>query len=243
MHHFGRGIVATPSNLGRLGQRPTHPELLEYLASRLIENQWSIKALHREIMLSAVYQLGSETTEQNRVIDPDNRWLWRANRRRLDAEALRDSLLFVSGNLDLAVGGPSSDLSSENRRRTVYGRVSRFRLDSTLALFDFPNPSITSEQRNVTHVPLQKLFFLNSTFMETQAHALASRLKALRVVDDADGVRAAYPLLYGREASENEVQLGVEFLQKHSRGSAADMPSWKDYAQILLSANELSFVD
>jgi Protein of unknown function (DUF1553)/Protein of unknown function (DUF1549)/Planctomycete cytochrome C len=243
MHHFGQGIVATPSNFGRLGQRPTHPELLEYLASRLIENQWSIKTLHREIMMSAVYQLGSETTEQNRAIDPDNRWLWRANRRRLDAEALRDSLLFVSGNLDLAVGGPSSDLSTENRRRTVYGRVSRFRLDSTLALFDFPNPSITSEQRNVTHVPLQKLFFLNSSFMVAQAHALASRLKTLQVADDADRVRAAYLLLYGREASENEVQWGVEFLQKHTGGSAADIASWQDYAQVLLSANELSFVE
>jgi hypothetical protein len=110
-------------------------------------------------------------------------------------------------------------------------------------LFDFPNPSITSEQRNVTHVPLQKLFFLNSSFMATQAQGLASRLKALRMADDADRVRAAYPLLYGREASENEVQLGVEFLQKPAGGSVADIASWQDYAQVLLSANEFSFVE
>ncbi len=243
MHHFGQGIVATPSNFGRLGQRPSHPELLEYLAHRLIENGWSMKSLQREILLSAVYQVSSESSEENLAEDPDNRLLWRANRTRLDAEALRDSLLTVAGNLDPAVGGPSNDLTAENRRRTVYGRVSRFRLDSTLALFDFPNPSITSEQRNVTHVPLQKLFFLNSEFMATQAQALANRLRALPGVDDAARIRRAYRILYSRDATEREEQFGVEFLQKDAGEHGAEVSRWQEYAQVLLSANEFLFVD
>ena len=126
-HHFGWGLVRTPSNFGRLGERPTHPELLEYLTSRFIDSNYSVKALHREIVLSATYQLSAQYSEINFAQDPDNRLLWRFNRRRLDAEALRDSLLFASGNLDLMVGGPSVELTDESRRRTVYGKVSRFR--------------------------------------------------------------------------------------------------------------------
>jgi len=242
-HHFGQGIVSTPSNFGRLGDRPSHPELLEYLASRLIESKGSIKALHREIMLSAVYQLSSEQSEKNFAVDPDNRLLWRANRRRLDAEATRDAVLLVSGNLNPVLGGPSSELDASNSRRTVYGRVSRFKLNSTLDLFDFPNPSITNEQRNVTHVPLQKLFFLNSDFIAQESSLLAERLNTQFANDDASKIRRAYQLCFGRDPTEDEVQLGQEFLRKRADKPVAGSSPWQQYSQVLLSSNEFVFVD
>ena len=160
LHHFGRGIVGTPSNFGRMGERPSHPELLDYLTARFIENGWSLKKLHREIMLSATYGLGSENIAENIEADPDNRWLWRHSRKRLDIESLRDSMLYVSGELDPKPGGPPDALEDLcNTRRTVYGYVSRRRLDTTLGLFDFPNPNVTSPRRIPTNTPLQGLFF------------------------------------------------------------------------------------
>ena len=131
LHHFGQGLVRTASNFGQAGDRPSHPELLDYLAARFMED-WSVKAVHREIMLSRVYQLSAAANPRNSAVDPDNRLLWRADRRRLDAEALRDSLLFVAGSLDLTVGGPAARLNDDHRRRTVYGYVSRKKLDGML---------------------------------------------------------------------------------------------------------------
>jgi hypothetical protein len=233
--HFGRGIVATLSNFGQLGDRPTHPELLDCLALRLLEQNGSIKALHREIMLSASYQLSGEKSDPNLAADPENRLYWRANRRRLDVEAIRDALLFVSGNLDLSLGGPSQELSDNNQRRTVYGKVSRVRTHELLALFDFPDPGSSSERRNVTNVPLQRLFFMNSGFMGRQAESLAKRMLSV-ASDDAARIRKTYPRLYGRDATPGEIELGLEFLR---RGRA----SWVDYAQALLSTNEFIFVN
>ncbi len=241
-HHFGQGLVETPSNFGQLGERPTHPELLEFLAGRFMENRWSMKSLHREIILSATYQLSSEDSEKNFAVDPDNRFYWHANRHRLDAEALRDSLLFVSRSLDPALGGPSSDLTAENRRRTVYAKVSRFKLDGTLALFDFPNPGITSEKRNVTNVPLQRLFFLNSDMVALQAQRLVERLNDVATDTDAAKIKKAYQLLFSRALVETELQLGLEFLGKAQPGTGS-ASAWQQYAQVLLSSNEFSFVD
>ncbi len=158
--HFGQGIVRTPSNFGQLGERPSHPELLDYLAARFLENHWSVKAFHREIMLSAAYQLSTDKAEPNLALDPDNRLVWRANLvQRLDIEALRDAILAVSGDLDLTVGGPASRLTDDNKRRTVYGYISRNKLDPMLELFDFPNPNNTIEHRSVTLGPLQSPVF------------------------------------------------------------------------------------
>ncbi|MBI3667970.1 MAG: PSD1 domain-containing protein [Acidobacteria bacterium] len=232
-HHFGSGIVRTPSNFGQLGERPSHPELLDYLAARFIENEWSVKAMHREIMLSAAYALSAESSAENYAVDPENRLLWRSNRRRLDAEALRDSLLFVSGNLELSVAGPPVRFGDENRRRAVYGYVSRIKPDGLLSLFDFPNPNTTSERRIDTNVPLQRLFFLNSSLIQKQAEALAKRLQT---DSDAGKIRKAYRLLYGREPIRKETELGLEFLR-----SGKD--AWAEYAQVLLSSNEFLFVD
>ena len=129
--HFGYGIVRTPSNFGSQGDRPSHPELLDYLADRFVREGWSLKTLHREIMLTSAYGLSDENSARNYAEDPDNRLLWRYNRRRLDAESIRDSLLYVSGKLDLQEGGPAVPLENENNRRTVYSYISRRRLSNT----------------------------------------------------------------------------------------------------------------
>ena len=161
-----------------MGERPTHPELLDYLATRFVENKRSIKAMHREIMLSATYALSTTNVSKNQEVDPENRLLWLANRRRADVEVLRDSMLYVAGNLDLTPGGPAVPLDKmENNRRTVYGYVSRRSLDMTLGLFDFPNPIGTSPRRIETATPVQGLFFLNSDFVMRQAEALANRVQ------------------------------------------------------------------
>jgi hypothetical protein len=243
-HHFGKGLVRTPSNFGALGERPTHPELLDHLATGFVASDWSLKWLHREIMLSTAYRLSSRHEARNHEADPENRLLWRANRRRLEVEAWRDAILAVSGKLDRTVGGPSADLASpDHRRRTLYGAVSRHELNPLLRLFDFPDPNITSGERTVTTVPLQQLFVLNSAFMVNSAKALAGRL-GRAAGDDAGRIRHAFPLLYGRPVTERELRLGLAFL------AAAELPGprgkltrWEQYAQVLLSTNELLYVD
>lgn len=260
--HFGRGIVATPSNFGVQGERPTHPDLLDYLARRLVTHGWSLKAMHREILMSATYRQASSENPANATIDPDNKLLWRMNRRRLDVEAWRDSLLSVAGTLDVTVGGPSGNLAAADfRRRTLYGAVSRHNLDGLLRLFDFPDPNITSERRTATTVPLQQLFVLNSDFMVRQAKALALRMTGAKdaaasaASDDATRIRQAYRLLFGRDATTAEVEFGVEFLMTNDTETAANVAAggqapaksalsrWEQYAQVLLSANEFTFID
>ena len=175
--HMGTGIVDTPSNFGFMGEPPTNPELLEYLASRFVEGGMSIKRLHRDIMLSATYQRASGRHTANEQVDGANRYYWRHDRRRLDAESIRDAILAVSGDLDTKVGGPSLDLDDEkNSRRTIYGRVSRFQVHEYLQTFDFPNPSLSAERRYTTNVPAQSLYFMNSPFVRRQAELLVSRL-------------------------------------------------------------------
>ena len=237
MHHFGRGIVGTPSNFGTLGDRPTHPELLDYLAARFVADGWSVKKLHRAIMLSATYQLSSRHDERNAHTDGDNQYLWRMNRRRLEVEPWRDAMLAVADNLDRTLGGPSADLSKpDNRRRTLYGSVSRHNLDPLLRLFDFPDPNLTADRRPVTSVPLQQLFVLNSEFMARQAKALAARVTATASVEVVR-IRTAFGLLYGRPPTDREVALGTAFL------AAGGDDAWEKYAQVLLAANEFAFVD
>jgi mono/diheme cytochrome c family protein len=236
MEHFGRGIVATPSNFGVMGERPSHPELLDYLASRFIESGWSMKAIHREIMLSAAYQLSFAYSEKNSAIDPDNKYLWRANLRRLDAEELRDTLLFASGTLDERTGGPPQDLNSaNNKKRTIYGRIARGGPNRMLLLFDFPDPNITGDQRGITNVPLQGLFFMNSDLVWRQAGLFIKRLG--NAESDEAKIKDAYRLLYGRDATQTEIQRGLRFL--HQAGQDA----WQQYAQALLSAGETTYIN
>ncbi len=235
-HHFGQGLVRTPSNFGQLGERPTHPELLDFLAARFVEHGWSIKEMHREIMLSATYQLAAIEDGKNAEQDPANRLLWRANlQQRLDAEALRDALLAVSGQLDPAIGGPSLPLTDTNRRRTIYAQIGRTKLDPLLALFDFPNPNATSEQRMVTIGPMQRLYFMNNRFVALQSKALAERLAASGG-DVRARVTLAYRLLFGRVPTASELNLGVTFLENNQG-------SWPQYTQVLLSSTEFSSVN
>jgi len=247
-HHFGRGLVGTPSNFGEMGERPSHPELLDHLASRFVALGWSMKALHREIMNSATYQLSGQFDARNNEVDPDNRLLWKMNRRRLEVEAWRDAMLAVSGTLDRTVGGPSLALTSaDNKRRTFYASISRHNLDGLLRLFDFPDPNITSDKRTVTSVPLQQLFVLNSDFMERQAKALATQLQREPNLPLARRIERAFLVLFGRPPSTREVDWGVEFLKGGGDGAAGDrdgaLSKWDEYAQVLLGTNEFLFVD
>ena len=235
LHHFGKGLVNTPSNFGQMGERPSHPELLDYLAARFVEDGWSIKALHREIMQSATYALSSTSVTKNEEVDSDNRLLWRANRRRLDIETLRDSLLLVSGNLDITPGGePSLVSDTANHRRTVYAYVSRRKLDKSLGLFDFPNPNQTSPQRIGTNTPLQGLFFLNSEFVMRQAERLTDRLLEESGPDDAARIRRVYWLVYGRAPTKEEMAIGRKYLKSEAN-------AWPN-AQALLSSNEFLYI-
>ncbi|MBC8166994.1 MAG: DUF1553 domain-containing protein, partial [Bryobacteraceae bacterium] len=228
---FGRGIVNTPSNFGQLGERPTHPELLDYLASTFMENGWSLKKLHREIMLSSTYALSASDDPVNSSKDGPNTLFWRANRNRLDAESLRDSMLAVSGRLDLSSGDLAAKLDDKNRKRTIYGFISRRRLDPMLSLFDFPNPNSTCESRVTTNVPLQRLYFMNSSFVGQQAKALADRFTG----STETRIRAMYRALFSRAPEAPEVNAGVEYI---SRGS-----DWTSYARALLTSNEFVFTE
>jgi hypothetical protein len=210
--HFGTGIVETPSNFGLTGERPTNPELLEYLAARFVKDGMSIKKLHREIMLSTVYQLSTDNDAADFAKDSGNRFYWRANRKRMDAEQLRDSVMMVAGNLEKSLGGPSEDLTPAMTRRTVYGRVSRYKLDEYLQLFDFPTPSISAEKRFTTTVPLQRLFLMNSDFMQVESEELAKRVAG--EPDNRARIRKAYQLVHGREPSAEEVKLGIAYLHE-----------------------------
>jgi cytochrome c553 len=242
MEHFGRGIVPTTTNFGQMGDRPSHPELLEYLTSRFVENHWSMKALHREIMLSGTYQLAYGPAEPNDTVDSDNRLLWRANLRRLDAEELRDSLLFVAGVLDERLGGPGQSLNlSNNKERTIYGRISRSGPNRALLLFDFPDPNISLDQRSATNVPLQTLFFMNSDVIWADAGLLAGRLAG--ETDDTAKIRKAYRMVYGRAAGDDEVREALKFLAKAEKDAGGEKPALQQFAQALLSSGEFNYIN
>jgi hypothetical protein len=243
--YFGRPLVATPSNFGSLGERPTHPELLDDLAVRFMEAGWSLKWLQREMVLSAAYRQSSALGSRQSVnqgqpmADPENKLLWRMNRRRLSVEMWRDSLLAATGQLDERVGGLSMNPQDPaERRRTLYSHVSRLSLNPLLAMFDFPDPNLTADRRVETTTPLQKLFVLNSPFMFAQAEHLADRV-IREVAGDAERIDRAYRLLYSRPTTAAEVRLGLVFLH----GDGGSQERWKAYAHVLLAANEGMFVD
>ena len=237
--HFGQPVVATLSNFGAMGAKPTHPQLLDDLAVRFMESGWSWKWLHREIVLSATYRQTVSTTEKKLAADPENHWLARMRPRRLDVESWRDALLAATGQLDRTVGGRSVDPAEPDvRRRTVYSHVSRLQLNQLLALFDFPDPNVHAARRIATTTPIQKLFVMNSPFVVAQAEALATR--ASKITTSApDRIRFMYELLFSREPSQTELDLGLEYLQQ----SSADEMLWRDYTQALFAINELMFVD
>ena len=231
-HHFGRGLVDTPSDFGRQGQAPTHPELLDDLAHRFIEQGWSIKWLHREILLSAAYQRRHELPKSQ---DSDLRYLSAFPSRALDVEAWRDSLLQVTEGLSYQIGGPSQDLGSmTNARRTLYGHVRRREVSDLLRLFDFPDPLTHSPTRIPTITPLQQLYVLNSRFVIERSEALIARLDREGIDDVQERIRQLHRWLYQREPTEREFARIQEFVQ--------DAPDrWQLLAQTLLASNEFYF--
>ena len=223
MHHFGSAIVRTPSDFGLRGDLPTHPELLDHLAVQFMESGWSLKKLHRSIMLSAAYQQGSANDPEARKLDPENQWLWRMNRQRLDIESLRDSVLAASGQLDNKLGGTPFSLVASPivPRRTVYGYIERGRIPGMLAAFDFASPDQHVPLRYTTTVPQQALFLLNSPFMAEQAQHLIERPEVNAEKDIQKRVQLLYRLVVGRAATPQETAAGIKFIGS----SEAPLPS------------------
>ena len=215
LHHFGAGLVRTPSDFGKQGERPTHPELLDYLASRFMAGGWSIKKMHRLLMLSSTYRQSSDHDDKKFAADPENRLLWRMNRRRLELEALRDSILAAGGQLDTKVGGPAVQLWQPPfpTRRTVYGYIERQNLPGIFRTFDLASPDSTSPQRFRTTVPQQALFLMNSSFVVEQARQLAARPDLVARTDDESRLRYLYQLLFGRAPDADELALGLGYLK------------------------------
>lgn len=262
--HFGQGLVGTPNNFGKLGDRPTHPELLDWLANEFIRSGWSIKTLHRLILNSSVYQRASSLPAEDGALalvalkrDPENQLLARYVPRRLEAECLRDAMLAASGRLDRRSGGPAGP-NFDGRRRSLYVQTPRWTRAYFSTLFDAADPDQTIGKRNVTAVAPQALFFLNHPFVRSQAEALVGRVSAptarQRGQTPADGsqpyfsarLARAYRLLFGRMPSAEETAIAAEFLRggpsvegQSSGGQAA----WADLIQILLSSNEFAYVD
>ncbi|HLX41822.1 MAG TPA: DUF1553 domain-containing protein [Bryobacteraceae bacterium] len=229
--HFGRALVATTSDFGVQGEKPSHPELLDDLAARFIAHGWSLKWLNREIMLSAAYQQSSHPRPEAAQADAVNLYLWRMNPRRLDIESYRDSILRASGTFNDKMYGPSEDIDAPaNTRRTVYARVSRGRLSNLLRNYDFPDPTQTSSDRDVTTTSLQQLFIMNSGFIHAQAGALAKSVEP--EPDPASKIRSLYRKVLSRDPATKELDLALSYLAKGTI---------EEYAQILLALNEEIF--
>jgi hypothetical protein len=259
MHHFGEPLVATPSDFGVRSAPPSHPELLDWLATTLIDEGWSLKKLHRHIVLSSTYQQASGVRGQEAgvrgqgsgdsawsraaAVDPENRLLWRAHRRRLDLEAMRDTLLAVSGRLDPWMGGRPVDVVNDagNRRRTVYGLVDRQTLPGLFRAFDFASPDASAERRPFSSVPQQALFGMNAPFMIEQAKALAARVDA---TEPRDKAAALMRLALGRDAEPGEIDAALAFVRAAEKSAErSQLTPWQQYAQVLLMTNEFLFID
>jgi hypothetical protein len=242
--HFGEGLVRTPSNWGLLGEKPSHPELLDYLSARFIEDGWSVKSLHRRIMLSAAYQMSSDISAEAAEQDPGNRLLSHFSRRRLDVEEVRDSMLALDGSLDLTMGGTLQSgfgTDGENsagrlsidpatsKRRTVYLPLRRSNLPSLLNLFDFGDATTTCEGRSLTNTAPQALFMMNSAFVNNRSIGLAARFEG--------SVDLLYQRILDRLPTAAERDQALGYVEKSGdRG-------WQSLARILLSSNEFIYVD
>ena len=228
-HLFGSGLVETTSDFGTRGAAPTHPELLDHLAATFVQDGWSIKRLIRRIVLSDVYQQSSAEQAGALRKDPENRLLWRMNRRRLDFEVQRDSLLAVAGRLDTTVGGRSFLLASVPSvpRRTLYSFVERQRTLPSIRSFDMADPALHTPKRHLTTVPQQALFMMNSPFIAEQARAFAATIAQETAGSDEDRIESAYQGIFGREPTPGEVQLGLRFLSeaRNTRSAEPTEPS------------------
>jgi hypothetical protein len=251
-NHFGQGLVRTNDDFGTRGTPPTHPQLLDYLASSFSEEGWSIKNLHRKIMLSDVYQQAAVENAESRNHDPLNELLWRMPRRRLDMEAMRDSMLAVSGELDTTLGGRPVELTAIPviPRRSVYGFINRDIVSSLASTFDGANPNSCTARRPDTSVPQQTLYALNSEFIQDRAIKVAGCAK-VAATEPKDRIRWLYQRLFAREPDAEELRVALKFLDVN--GSSNPTPSaipsspsadpWNQLAHVLLASNEFVFVD
>jgi Protein of unknown function (DUF1549)/Protein of unknown function (DUF1553)/Planctomycete cytochrome C len=258
LHLIGRGLVPTPDNFGASGQTPSHPALLDYLAVSFAENGWSVKKLIRTVVLSRAYRLSSEFNEKNFEADPDNVLVWRMPKRRLEAEALRDTMLALGGRLDLTPpkgdtvarggegnvsfrgrGGPAgADPASTDTHRTVYLPIVRDGLPEILTLFDFPDPSLILGERATTTVPAQSLYLMNNPFVIRQAEGMAEKLLAIDG-DDAVRLTRAYQLCYARSPSESELKGGKKFVADYGKNHGRHS-TWSALCQALFASAEFS---
>jgi len=243
-HHFGEGIVRTPNNFGKLGVAPTHPDLLDWLALRFIDGGWSIKRMHRMIMLSAAYQQSSGGDPATMKADPGNLLIGRMNRQRLEAEPLRDTILAVSGRLDERLGGPSTQ-NFNTFRRTLYLMTVRSDRSNYRMLFDAADPTAIADHRIDSTVAPQALFLMNNRFMLERSLDLARRILASQPPEDRIRIDRLYRLLYGRPPTRRETDIGVTALMqiRADAPGASTEAVWQEYCQILMCANEFAYVD
>ena len=254
MYYFDAPLVSSPSDFGVRSEAPSHPELLDFLASSLFDGGWSLKDLQRTILRSAVYRQSSVDRPQCHAVDPENRLLWRMNRKRLDFEALRDSLLAASGRMDQAIGGPAAELTATPamRRRTIYGLIDRQNLPNLFRTFDFASPDTHSPARFTTTVPQQALFMLNSPFLADQVRSLASRQELTSIAEPRGRIVQLYRIVLGRSPEAQEIELGLSYWRDEDVRSAdtdakppsePKLSSWERYVQVLLLSNEFVYVD
>ncbi|MEI6771950.1 MAG: PSD1 and planctomycete cytochrome C domain-containing protein [Planctomycetota bacterium] len=237
-HHFGNGLVGTLGDFGVRGDLPTHPELLDWLAINFMENNWSIKKLHKVIVTSNTYKQSSNDREDCLKVDPENKLLWKQNRRRLDFESLHDSVLSVSGNLDLKVGGPSVSFFTGKNRRAVYGYIDRLDFPSLLATFDIPNPASSSVERTSTTVAPQALYLMNGPFVREAAKKVLN-LNTIKEIKSADQKADAIMLaVLGRKPTAKEKLQMINFVMGHNENEI-----WLDLTHGLFLTNEFAFVD
>lgn len=237
--YFGKGLVTTPGDFGLRSEPPTHPELLDYLASTFIADGWSLKKLHKRIVMSAVYQQTSLDRPECAKVDSDSALLWKMPRHRLDFEQTRDALLFASGKLDRKAGGPSVQgfLNANANRRTLYAHLDRLNVPGIYRTFDFPSPDACSAKRDLTTVPPQALFLMNHPFVMECAKNVLKRQEIASEKNSEKRVERIYQLLFGRSARDEERTLAVEYL-----GKGGD-PVWARYVHALMQTNEFAFVD
>lgn len=235
---FGQPIVATTSDFGTRSDPPSHPELLDFLAKELVRNNWSLKWLHREMMLSGAYQQSSEGSELGSKLDPENRLLWRMNRKRLEFEPLRDATLFVADQLDATIGGPADSMFGDSliRRRSIYGYIDRLEVAPLLTTFDVPNPASTSPGRSLTTTPPQSLFFMNNPQIEQLATSVVARCDGMATIRDR--IQAVFRIVLSREPDGAELKESMEYVLAGEQNAELVR-----LAQALLMSNEFAFVD
>ena len=245
--HFGQGLVRTPSDFGTRSDPPTHPELLDWLTKRFIEDGWSLKKLHKRILMTATYQQSSATPAAAFQADPDNRWLAHQNRKRLDFEAMRDSLLQIAGQLDAKLNGRSVDLFAQPfaRRRAIYASIDRQNLPGTFRAFDFASPEQHTPQRFQTTVPQQALYLMNNAFVAERARAVIARAEVAKATDPAAKATAIYRAIFGRHPTSEEVATATAFALDAGKAkpTGTQLTAWEQFAQVLLLSNEFLFVD